>query len=189
MLTGSAIIKAIKNKEIQITPFDISCINPNSYNVHLANTLKIYTEHRVLDTREKNKPDYERTIPEEGFILYPGKLYIGSIAERVKSNFYISAIDGRSSIGRLGLQIHATAGFGDIGFDGHYTLEMIATVPVRVYPNDLIGQLYFEKPDGDVDFLYNGRYQHQVDPTCSRIEIDSRTIKGYHYVEQQEKDE
>lgn len=187
MLTASAILQAIKKKEILITPFDESCLNPNSYNVHLSNKLKIYTEHRLLSTREKNKPDYEAEIPEEGFILKPGKLYIGSIVERVKSNFYISAIDGRSSIGRLGLQIHATAGFGDIGFDGHYTLEMIPAVPVRIFANDLIGQLYFEKPDGDVDFLYNGRYQHQVDPTESRIEVDDRTIKGYHYNEQKNK--
>lgn len=190
MLTGSEIIKAIKRKEIIIEPFDIKCINPNSYNVHLGEKLKVYMSSTVLDAKRDNKPDYIERIPESGTIIYPGRLYIANIRERVASNFYISAIDGRSSIGRLGIQIHATAGFGDIGFDGNYTLEIIPAVPVRIYPNLTIGQVYFQKPDGDVDFLYNGRYQHQVEPTTSKMYIqDSELGEEYFYHERKENEE
>ena len=189
MLTASAILQAIRKKEIIIDPFDEKNLNPNSYNVHLGPILKAYNKDRVLDPKSENRPDFEFLLKEEGTIIYPGHLYIGNIVERVATNFYISAIDGRSSIGRLGLQIHATAGFGDIGFDGHYTLEIIPTIPIRVYPGLSIGQVYFEKPDGDVDFLYNGRYQHQVEPTTSRIYIKDEDLNdGYFYKSKKEEE-
>ena len=188
MLTASAILKAIESHKISIAPFDKKYLNPNSYNVHLGNKIKVYRRNRVLDTLSDNPPDYEEEILDEGIILHPGNLYITNIEERISTNFYISSIDGRSSIGRLGLQIHATAGFGDIGFDGHYTLEMIPTVPIKVYKGLEIGQVYFEVPDGEVDFLYKGRYQGQVEPTISKIQINSSDIKGYHYDDQKEKE-
>ena len=169
MLTGSKILEEIENGGIQITPFDRTQLNPNSYNVRLGNTLKVYTED-VLDF-EKDNPSKLIDIPSEGFILQPGELYIGNIIERVATDKYISAIDGRSSVGRLGILIHATAGFGDIGFNGNYTLEIFCIKPVRIYPNMLIGQVYFSAPYGDVDFLYRGRYQGQTEPTTSRSQL------------------
>ena len=106
---------------------------------------------------------------------------ISQLEETISSDKYISAIDGRSSIGRLGISIHSTAGFGDIGFSGTYTLEISVVQPVIIYPDMLIGQVYFTEPNGDIDFLYSGRYQNQSGAVESRINIDSKDISNYHY--------
>lgn len=183
MLTGSEILKQVKKKNIVINPFDIDQLNPNSYNVRLGDTLKVYDKTAILDLKEDNK-HYERVhIPVNGYILLPDTLYIGSTREVIGSDKYISAIDGRSSIGRLGMQVHLTAGFGDIGFHGTYTLEITVVQPVKIYPDFPIAQVYFSKPDGKVDFLYSGRYQDQKQPTQSLINIPSSKIEGYHYKE------
>ena len=136
MLTGSKVLEEIEKGNICISPFDKKQLNPNSYNVRLGSTLKVYTDN-VLDF---NKDNPSKTIesPVDGFVLQPGELYLGNIVERVSTDKYISAVDGRSSIGRLGILIHATAGFGDIGFDGNYTLEIFCVKPVRIYPDMLI---------------------------------------------------
>lgn len=181
MLTGNEILRQIKKGNISIEPFDIDCLNPNSYNVHLANKLKVYDNNAVLDLKTQNNYFREVTIPSEGFILIPNVLYIGATKEVISSDKYISSIDGRSSIGRLGMQIHLTAGFGDIGFNGTYTLEITVVQPVRIYSDFPVAQIHFEKPDGKVDFLYKGRYQGQKDPTESRSSINSKCIDGYHY--------
>jgi dCTP deaminase len=182
MLTANKILKELDKKNITIEPFDIKCLNPNSYNVHLSNILKEYDNRHVLDPKQNNSNLCITTIiPKEGYVLKPGILYIGSTVETIASDKFISAIDGRSSIGRLGMQIHLTAGFGDIGFNGTYTLEITVVQPVKIYPNLEIAQVYFEKPDGKVDFLYRGRYQGQQEPTESKFYSNSNDIKGYHY--------
>lgn len=181
MLTANEILKQIKKGNIDIDPFDIKNLNPNSYNVHLAKKLKVYDKGAILDVKTQNNSFREIEIPEEGFILLPNTLYIGATQERVQSDKFISSIDGRSSIGRLGMQIHLTAGFGDIGFNGTYTLEITVVQPVRMYPLYPVAQIHFEKADGKVDFLYNGRYQGQISPQESKSSINSETIKGYHY--------
>ena len=136
MLTGSKVLEEIEKGNICISPFDKKQLNPNSYNVRLGSTLKVYTDN-VLDF---NKDNPSKTIesPVDGFVLQPDELYIGNIVERVSTDKYISAVEGRSPIGRLGILIHATAGFGDIGFDGNYTLEIFCVKPVRIYPDMLI---------------------------------------------------
>ena len=183
MLTASEILKQKDAGRLDIVPFDIKHLNPNSYNVHLRDTLKVYDKkyHRVLDTRRDNHPDYTIVIPKTGYTLFPGNLYLGATEEIVTTNHYVPNIDGRSSIGRLGMQVHMTAGFGDIGFSGTFTFEITVVVPVTIYPGDEIAQIYFEKPDGDIDFLYNGRYKGQIDPTESRMQLTSTDIQGYHY--------
>lgn len=183
MLTGHEILRQIKKKNILIEPFNLDQLNPNSYNVRLGERLKVYERDNVLDPKLENKCYNEIVIPKEGFVLLPNTLYIGATKEIIGSDKYISAIDGRSSIGRLGMQIHLTAGFGDIGFQGTYTLEITVVQPVRIYPDYPIAQVYFEKPDGKVDFLYSGRYQGQLLPTESKANIDSKQIEGYHYKE------
>ena len=183
MLTGHEILKQVKRNNIIIEPFNIDQLNPNSYNVRLGERLKVYERDNVLDPKLENKCYNEIFIPKEGFVLLPNTLYIGATKEIIGSNKFISAIDGRSSISRLGMQIHFTAGFGDIGFKGTYTLEITVVQPVRIYPDYPIAQVYFEKPDGKVDFLYSGRYQGQIQPTESKANIDSRQIQGYHYKE------
>ena len=181
MLTANEILKQMKKGNIHISPFDINLLNPNSYNVRLSPKLKVYDKDAILDVRKENNTFREVTIPEEGFLLLPNTLYLGATMEAIASDKYISAIDGRSSLGRLGMQIHLTAGFGDVGFNGTYTLEITVVQPLMIYPEYEIAQVYFEKPDGKVDFLYKGRYQYQINPTQSRSIIDSKSIEGYHY--------
>ena len=181
MLTAHEILKQMKKNNLNIEPFDIKCLNPNSYNVHLSNKLKVYNNNAVLDLKTQNNCYNEITIPPEGFILLPNTLYIGATKEVISSDKFISAIDGRSSIGRLGMQVHLTAGFGDIGFSGKYTLEITVVVPLIVYPNFEVAQVYFEKPDGEVDFLYHGRYQNQEGPTTSKSFARTDSYNGYHY--------
>ena len=181
MLTAHEILRQRRKGNLDIEPFDINCLNPNSYNVHLSNKLKVYNNNAVLDLKSTN-PDFKTiTIPKEGLILLPGTLYIGSTTEVVSSNKFISNIDGRSSVARLGMQVHLTAGFGDIGFKGNYTFEIVVTQPLSVYPDFQIAQVYFEKPHGKINFLYKGRYQGQKGPTTSRSSMDSSKMAGYHY--------
>ncbi len=121
-----------------------------------------------LDMREDNET-IEFEIPEEGFVLQPGVLYIARTVERTWTDKYIPMINGRSSGGRLGISIHICAGFGDIGFDGTWTLEITCVEPVRIYPNSEIAQVCFFKPYGKVKDLYRGRYFQQEDATASRF--------------------
>ena len=180
MLTASQILKEREAGRLGIHPFNIDQLNPNSYNVKLANKLKVYNEI-VLDFRKELKFETIE-IPEEGLILLPGKLYIGATQEIISSDHFISGIDGRSSVGRLGLSIHATAGFGDVGFKGTYTLEIFVVEPVKIYPDMLIAQVHFTAPEGDVDFLYRGRYQGQLDPTTSKFNLTEDQLgEDYHY--------
>lgn len=180
-LSATKIIEERDKGNLNIIPFSKRLLNPNSYNVKLSNVLKVYKDDIILDCKKDNS--YTTiTIPETGLILKPGKLYIGSTVERVSSDKYVTGIDGRSSLGRLGISVHATAGFGDIGFDGTYTLEIFCVQPVVIYPNIEIAQVYFEDILGDVDFLYNGRYQGQTQPETSKLFMKEEDLKDdYHY--------
>jgi len=182
ILTGKQIIEEINSGNIEIEPFDINRINPNSYNMRIGDRLKVYrpadpSTDMILDTRRTtNVAIDEFTIPEDGFILRPGILYLGETVERTFSRKFIPIIDGRSSGGRLGIQIHMTAGFGDLGFNGIWTLEITVVHPVRIYPNDELCQVYFETPFGDYSYQYDGRYQNQTRATESRIAQSKRGL-------------
>jgi len=169
MLSGKEILKQIKKKNIVIEPFNEKRINPNSYNVTLNKTLLVY-DCEVLDMK-KNNPTKEIIIPEEGFILEPNKLYLGRTNEYTETNCFVPCIDGRSSIGRLGLFVHVTAGFGDVGFKGTWTLEIQCIQPVKIYPNVEIGQIHYEKVQGK-KVNYCGKYIGQVEPKASRMDLD-----------------
>ena len=121
-----------------------------------------------LDMHKKNET-IEFQIPEEGYVLQPGVLYIGRTVERTATDRFIPMINGRSSGGRLGISIHICAGFGDIGFDGTWTLEITVVEPVRIYPNEEIAQVCFFTPAGKKAKLYRGRYYKQEDATASRF--------------------
>lgn len=220
MLSGLEIKKQINLGNIVISEFDESRLNPNSYNIRLGNTLKVYKKaiassdevkgeifkrmepyreeaqsilaKQSLDEKEvennknrieeltkiqeditnqvlreyaldpkKENETIDITIPEEGYVLLPGTLYLGETVEYTETYGYVPKIDGRSTTGRLGIVIHLTAGFGDNGFKGKWTLEITATHPVIVYPNMEIGQLYFEELQGDSSMKYEGKYQNQ----------------------------
>lgn len=157
ILSGKEILKHM-GKEIIITPFDEKRINPNSYNLSLADELLVY-EQDELDMKKPN-PTKRIVIPKEGLLLEPNRLYLGRTNEFTKTDRYVPMLEGRSSTGRLGLFIHVTAGFGDIGFAGYWTLEIFCVQPVRIYPNVEICQIYYHDIDGEYDLYSSGKYQN-----------------------------
>lgn len=171
ILTGSEIIKQVKNRHIVIKPFDIAQINPNSYNFRLGNTIKVY-KNRVLDTKKKNEVS-EIKIPTNGLELQPDKVYLGHTLETMGSQQYVPIIRGRSSTGRLGLFIHITADLIDIGSINQWTLMMHAVQRVIIYPKMLIGQVTFWQVKGEIK-LYHGKYQGSQGPmeSCSYKDFD-----------------
>ena len=148
ILTGLQIAKEWRNGRIEITPFDKKKLNPNSYNLSLENELWIYKD-RPLDMKKANSLSPVE-FPNSGTLLKPNRVYLARTKERTKTDYYAPMIEGRSSIGRLGIFIHVTAGFGDVGFDGFWTLELHCIEPVVIYPNIEIAQIYFHTIDGDV---------------------------------------
>lgn len=182
-LTGKEILRQIELGHIEIDPFDKSRINPNSYNIRLAPELKVYEPNKynymtgnkevLLDSHKKNETK-DLVIPKTGLVLYPNTLYLGRTVERTYTDKYVPMIDGRSSTGRLGMLIHATAGFGDVGFNGTWTLEIFVIHPLIIYPYDEIGQVSFETLEGDMSYQYDGRYNHQHDVTASRFYMDKQ---------------
>jgi dCTP deaminase len=156
ILSGKEILRQIETKRINIDPFSESQLNPNSYNLRLYDTLQVYN-NQVLDMK-RDILTRNIHIPESGLTLYPGTLYLGRTVERAGSRFYVPMIEGRSSLGRLGLHIHITAGFGDVGFSRCWTLEIQCVQPIIIYPNIEICQIYFHTLTPDYD-LYEGKYQ------------------------------
>ena len=169
MLTGKEILKQIKKGKIKIEPFNMKQLNLNSYNVTLNKDLLVY-DCDVLDLKKSN-PTKKLEIPEEGLVLEPGKLYLGRTNEYTETDGFVPCIDGRSSIGRLGLFIHVTAGFGDVGFKGTWTLEIQCIQPIRIYPNIEIGQLHYEMIQGKKTY-YHGKYLGQIDAQKSKMNED-----------------
>ena len=157
ILSGKEIQRHI-GKEIIIEPFDQSRVNPNSYNLTLHNELLVYENHE-LDMKKLN-PTKRIIIPEEGLVLEPNRLYLGRTNEFTKTEGFVPMLEGRSSTGRLGLFIHVTAGFGDVGFAGYWTLEIFCVQPVRIYPNVEICQIYYHDIDGEYDLYSSGKYQN-----------------------------
>jgi dCTP deaminase len=158
MILSGLEIKKRMGEEIIITPFKEDQLNPNSYNLRLHNELLVYEED-VLDMKKENKAK-KIIIPEEGFLLEPNKLYLGRTIEHTKTDKYVPMLEGRSSIGRLGLFVHITAGFGDIGFNGFWTLEMFCIQPIKIYPNIEICQIYFHSIEGEFTKYQSGKYQN-----------------------------
>jgi dCTP deaminase len=160
ILSGHEIRQQL-GRNILIDPFDESKLNPNSYNLTLHDELLVY-EEVVLDMRKSNRVERVR-IPEEGLVLTPNQLYLGRTVERTETHNHVPMIEGRSSIGRLGLFVHVTAGFGDVGFCGYWTLEMFAVQPVKIYPGVQICQLFFHQICGDITEYSSSKYQHNRD--------------------------
>ena len=160
ILSGKEIQRHI-GKEIIIEPFDQSRVNPNSYNLTLHNELLVYENHE-LDMKKLN-PTKRITIPVEGLVLEPNRLYLGRTNEFTKTEGFVPMLEGRSSTGRLGLFIHVTAGFGDVGFAGYWTLEIFCIQPIRIYPNAEICQIYYHSIEGDYEPYKSGKYQNNTD--------------------------
>ncbi len=160
ILTGKEIIRQIEAGNIAIEPFDPERINPNSYNLHLHDQLLVYTGD-VLDMKT---PNSTRTIdiPAEGIVLEPGRLYLGRTVEYTRTDGFVPMLEGRSSVGRLGMYVHVTAGFGDVGFVGYWTLEIQCVQPIRVYAGVAICQIYYHSVLGDCIPYSSGKYQNNT---------------------------
>ncbi|NOT36287.1 MAG: dCTP deaminase [Saprospiraceae bacterium] len=153
ILSDKEILQAIEEKKIVVEPFRLECLGTNSYDVHLGKTLAVYMD-RELDAKKHNRIDYF-SIPDEGFVIQPGTLYLGVTEEYTETHSTVPFLEGKSSVGRLGIDIHATAGKGDVGFCNYWTLEISCVQPVRIYPGMPIGQLIYFKVEGDIENYYN----------------------------------
>jgi dCTP deaminase len=140
---------------IVITPFDRNCLGSNSYDVHLGKWLAVYKDD-VLDARLHNEVEYSE-IPNDGFLLLPHRLYLGVTEEYTETHRHVPFLEGKSSVGRLGIDIHATAGKGDVGFCNTWTLEISVKQPVRVYKEMPIGQLIYFEVAGEVTTPYRDK--------------------------------
>jgi dCTP deaminase len=153
ILSDTRILEEIEKKTIIIQPYNRSELGSNSYDVHLGKNLAIYKDH-VIDAKKHNEIEHF-DIPEEGFVLEPGRFYLGVTEEYTETHAHVPFLEGKSSTGRLGIDIHATAGKGDVGFCGNWTLEISVKVPVRVYAGMPIGQLIYFPVDGEIEVPYN----------------------------------
>lgn len=218
VLTGPQIRAEIRKGNIVIDPYDEKNLNPNSYNLHLDKTLKVYSEMvgepeedalgniapfaplfrlytrdggtvevaydlappvrdctgtqevpPCLDMRRAN-PTTSIDIPKTGIVLYPGVLYLANTVEHTETRYFAPNIEGRSSVARLGIQVHLTAGFGDNGFAGDWTLEILVAHPIRVYAGIGLCQISYTTLEGDMDsMMYKGKYQKQRGPKASML--------------------
>ncbi len=153
ILTDYQILEEIEKGTILIEPFRPDCLGTNSYDVHLGRYLATYKD-RVLDAKSHNKIEHFE-IPQEGIVLQPGTLYLGVTEEYTETHAHVPFLEGKSSTGRLGIDIHATAGKGDVGFCNTWTLEISVSQPVRVYYGMPIGQLIYFVVAGEVKTMYN----------------------------------
>jgi dCTP deaminase len=180
LLSDRDILAEIDAGRIRVEPYDEAMIQPSSIDFRLDRYFRVFENHRYphIDPAA-DQPDLTREVEpagDEPFILHPGEFVLGSTHEEVSLPDDIAArVEGKSSLGRLGLLTHATAGFVDPGFSGHVTLELanVATLPIKLYPGMKIGQLCFfrlstpaEHPYGSAE--YGSRYQGQRGPTPSR---------------------
>ena len=175
ILTDKEILNHMEQGLIKVEPFDLACLGTNSYDVHLGKTLALY-EADVLDAKAHNKiKTFE--IPEEGYVLLPEKFYLGVTAEYTETHAHVPFLEGKSSVGRLGIDIHATAGKGDVGFCNYWTLEISVKQPVRVYANMPIGQLIYFVVKGDIQNLYNKKLNAKYNVRTS-IPVESMMFKN-----------
>lgn len=191
-LTKSSIQNEMKKGRLSIDPYHPEQCNPNSYNVRLGSTLLIYDVdntsrwntflathfpkvHRLLGLRpgifdlKKENTFTTLEIPDEGMVLYPGTLYLGHTQEVTSTPHHVPVYEGRSSLARAGVESHVCAGWGDVGFEGTWTLEIRVTYPTRIYPGFEIGQVGFstvcgETNEGYGSSSYKSRYQGQRKP-------------------------
>ena len=156
ILSGKEIAKKL-GTDINIKPYEETLLNPNSYNLRLHNELLVYT-NMPLDMKKPN-PSEKIIIPEEGYLLKPGILYLGRTLEYTETFNLVPMLEGRSSIGRLGMYVHVTAGFGDVGFKGFWTLEISVIHPLVIYPNVQICQIFYHTVEGEITEYKSGKYQ------------------------------
>ena len=165
ILTGTEIRTQVENGRIHIEPFQEDCLNPNSYNYHLGSRL---VHILSLDVNHGNRSrEEEIVIPPSGFVIEPGELYLGNTMEKIGSEYFTTSLIGRSSMGRLGLFLQISANLGHQTVCHQWTLEIRSCLPLRIYANQIIGQVSFWKPHGET-FAYRGYYANYNRPTVSK---------------------
>lgn len=174
ILTGTEIASQVAARDIRIDPFDPGRCTTNSYDLALGRRLIIYRDE-VLDPRRKAAYD-EVTMDDSGFELGAGDFVLGETREQFGSDHFVPKIHAKSGIARLGLFVHVTADLIDIGSFGTSTLQLYATMPVRIVPGMLIAQATFWVPLGPVT-LYQGKYQHSDGPQISRSYQDQPVLE------------
>ncbi|MDE1819546.1 MAG: dCTP deaminase [Euryarchaeota archaeon] len=152
ILTDAQIREEMRKGSIVIRPYREDCLGTNSYDVHLGPWLATYSRPE-LDVK-KPTPIHTFRIPKTGFVLMPNQLYLAVTREYTETHRHVPFLEGKSSVGRLGIDIHSTAGKGDVGYCNYWTLEISAKVPVRIYSGMPIGQLIYFEVSGKVDVDY-----------------------------------
>jgi dCTP deaminase len=191
ILTDRKILEEMQRGTIVISPFDPSHLGSNSYDVHLGRYLAVY-KNDILDARAHNQVDH-LDIPTDGLILLPHRLYLGVTAEYTETHRHVPFLEGKSSVGRLGIDIHATAGKGDVGFCNTWTLEISVKQPVRIYHGMPIGQLIYFEISGEIGTSYaakpSAKYTQRTDrpvesmmwknflPAEDAVQADAGTVK------------
>lgn len=198
ILTGDQIKWAHEHGYLDIDPWDDKRLNPNSYNLRLADELMVYGETipgweddpiQLLDMKAE-MPTTTIKIPKKGYVLKPGVLYLGRTMERTETHKFVPMLEGRSSIGRFGISIHETAGFGDIGFCGYWTLELSCVQSIRVYAGVDICQIYYHMVCDNDDLMRmclnttvrmkydNGKYQNNTGIQPSMLWKEFNEVKS-----------
>lgn len=184
MLSDVDIKSSIKNKDIEISPLIKEFIQPSSVDLRVGADFRVFENHKYSHIDPKAKQDDLTTLVtssmEEPFVLHPGEFVLGTTFEKVSlSNKVVARLEGKSSLGRIGLLIHSTAGFVDPGFSGYLTLELsnVANLPIKIYPEMKIGQIsfYYLNSPSESKYgsdIYGSKYQGQEGPTPSRSHND-----------------
>lgn len=157
ILSGSAIAEAVRLGAIEIDPYDARQLNPASYDLTLGDRALTYEFGHVHDVQKEPSTTAHRFDPVHGFVLRPGVGYLMHTRERIRTDRYVPVLDGKSSIGRLFVKVHETAGFGDPGFDGQYTLEVTTLYTMRLFAGMRIAQMRFHVVEGEMA-KYQGNY-------------------------------
>ncbi len=184
IFSDRSIKEALAEGRIEIDPYEESHVQPSSVDLRVAPTFRVFANHLYphIDPRQSQEDltSIHEVDPDHHFILHPGEFALGATLERVRlGHDVVARLEGKSSLGRLGLLIHSTAGFVDPGFDGHLTLELsnVAQLPIAIYPRMRIGQISFYQMTTPADHPYGSgvigsKYQGQRGPTASRSHRD-----------------
>ena len=190
VLSDATIARLLAERRIEIDPYDEALLQPSSVDVRVDRFFRVFRNSRYpfIDVKEEMEDLTElvETEDSEPFILHPGEFVLGSTLERVTlPDDLVARLEGKSSLGRLGLLIHSTAGFVDPGFSGNITLELsnVATLPITIYHGMPIGQISFMRMDAPVEHPYGAdenasKYQGQAEPTASRYFLNFERDKG-----------
>ncbi len=159
VLTHNEILKQKALGKLIIEPFNKKNLGANSYDVTLSPVIKRVRFQHMDIRRDYTYETLE--VMKEGYLLEPIYAYLGVTNEKTYTPSHVPIFHGRSSVGRYFISTHCTAGYGDIGFNGHWTLEILVKFPITIYPNFKVGQIEFLKPEGTIDKQYNGVYQNE----------------------------